>query len=44
MLGITLNLEEYLSRCSEEFKKLDLTQAERMAEDIYSAYEEGRFV
>ncbi len=44
MLGITLNLEEYLSRCSEEFKKLDLTQAERLAEDIYSAYEEGRFV
>ncbi len=44
MLGINLNLQDYLNRCSEEFGKLDLSQAERMAEDIHSAYENGNFV
>lgn len=44
MLGADLNPLEYLKRCSEEFKKLDLTQTEGLAQDIFAAYEEGRFV
>jgi len=44
MLGAELTPLQYLDRCSEEFAKLDLSQTERLAEEIHKAYEEGRFV
>lgn len=44
MLGTTLNPRDYLARCSAEFEKLDLKQIEGLANDIYAAYEAGRFV
>ena len=44
MLGATLNPLEYLKRCSEEFEKLDLSQTEDLAKDIFQAYQDGRFV
>lgn len=44
MLGAELTPSEYLDRCAAEFAKLDLSQTEGLADDIYRAYEEGRFV
>lgn len=44
MLGVHLNPAEYLQRCAAEFAKLDLSQTEGLARDIFSAYEEGRMV
>jgi D-sedoheptulose 7-phosphate isomerase len=44
MLGAELTPLEYLSRCTEEFAKLDLEPLEKLAEEIYAAYDEGRFV
>ena len=44
MLGAELTPVEYLKRCSAEFEKLDLTQVEELSADIYSAWEDGRFV
>ncbi|MBM79663.1 MAG: phosphoheptose isomerase [Planctomycetaceae bacterium] len=44
MLGTSLNVREYLGRCAEEFNNLDLTQTEGLADEIFSAYEDGRFV
>ena len=44
MLGTQLTPAQYLRRCSEIFESLDLSQVERMADDIYAAYEHGRFV
>lgn len=44
MLGTTLSPKEYLARCGEEFGKLDLSQIEGLSEEVYSAYEDGRFV
>lgn len=44
MLGTVLNPQEYLARCSEEFGKLDLSQIEGLSDDIFSAYQHGRFV
>lgn len=44
MLGAHLNPAEYLERCSREFGRLDLSQSERLAADIYRAWDEGRFV
>ncbi len=44
MLGAELTPQEYLDRCNQEFAKLDLVQSERLGEEIYSAYEDGRFV
>ena len=44
MLGTELNPREYLARCSAEFDKLDLTQVEALSQDIFAAYEQGRFV
>ncbi len=44
MLGIRLTLAEYLDRCADVFKQLDLSQAEQLSQDIYDAYEQGRFV
>ena len=44
MLGAHLGPLEYLSRCSEEFGKIDLSQTEGLADDIFDAYRDGRFV
>lgn len=44
MLGAELSPRDYLDRCSEEFRMLDLDQAQGLSEAIYSAYQDGRFV
>lgn len=44
MLGTQLNPSQYLKRCAEVFDTLDLSQIEGLADDIYAAYEQGRFV
>lgn len=44
MLGVSLSPSQYLSRCAQEFDRLNLSQTERLAEDIFAAYEDGRFV
>lgn len=44
MLGSQLSLDEYLDTCSQLFAAIDLTQVERLADDIYDAYQHGRFV
>jgi len=44
MLGAELTPAEYLARCSSELGKLDLSQTEGLAEDIYNAYVQQRFV
>lgn len=44
MLGTELNPREYLQRCAAEFERLDTTQIQGLADDIYAAYEQGRFV
>jgi D-sedoheptulose 7-phosphate isomerase len=44
MLGAHLTPAAYLRRCSEVFESLDLSQTEGLADDIYAAYEHGRFV
>lgn len=44
MLGAHLNPQQYLARCAEEFGRLDLSQTSGLADEIYSAYQDGRFV
>jgi|UniRef100_A0A7C4LNE4 D-sedoheptulose 7-phosphate isomerase len=44
MLGTQLTPAQYLRRCSEAFETLDLSQVEGLADDLYAAYEQGRFV
>lgn len=44
MLGAQLTPAQYLRRCSEVFESLDLSQTEGLADDIYAAYQDGRFV
>lgn len=44
MLGTRLTPSQYLDRCADELERLDLAQPERLAEDIYRAYVDGRFV
>jgi D-sedoheptulose 7-phosphate isomerase len=44
MLGAELTPLEYLNRCSAEFARLDLSQAERLADEIHAAWRDGRFV
>ncbi len=44
MLGAYLNPAEYLRRCAKEFEKLDLQQTSDLADSIYRAWEDGRFV
>lgn len=44
MLGTTLTPAQYLSRFSHELTKIDVRQCEQLADDIYNAYEHGRFV
>ena len=44
MLGAHLDPQQYLARCAEEFGRLDLNQTAGLADEIYSAYQDGRFV
>jgi D-sedoheptulose 7-phosphate isomerase len=44
MLGAELTPAEYLRRCAQEFDKLDLRQTEGLADDIFRAWQDGRFV
>lgn len=44
MLGTVLEPREYLKRCAAEFDRLDLDQITGLANDIFSAWENGRFV
>lgn len=44
MLGSRLTPSEYLQQCSKLLENLDLSQSERLADDIYEAYEKERFV
>ncbi len=44
MLGSKLPLSEYLNTCSQLFTAIDEAQVQRLADDIYDAYQHGRFV
>jgi D-sedoheptulose 7-phosphate isomerase len=44
MLGASLTVSQYLERASAEFAGIELPAVERLAAEIHSAYEEGRFV
>jgi len=44
MLGAELNVSQYLSRCAAEFEKLEHQPVKKLAEDIYCAYENEKFV
>lgn len=44
MLGAQLPPAQYLQRVAQVFETLDLTQTERLADDIYAAYQQGKFV
>lgn len=44
MLGAHLTPAEYLRRCAAEFDRLDLSQTEGLANEIYDAWKDGRFV
>lgn len=44
MLGAELTPQEYLDRCTEEFRMLDLDQAQGLSDAIYAAYQDERFV
>ena len=44
MIGAELSPFEYLARCSQICARVDLTMAERLAQEIYAAYVDGRFV
>lgn len=44
MLGAELNPREYLDRCAEEFRMLDLKQVQGMSDDLFDAYQHGRRV
>ncbi len=44
MLGASLTVSQYLERASAEFAGIELPAVERLAAEIHSAYEEGRFI
>ncbi len=44
MLGAQLPPAQYLQRVAQVFESLDLSQTERLADDIYAAYQQGKFV
>lgn len=44
MLGAELTAGEYLDRCSEVFRTLDLAQVEELSADLFSAWERQKFV
>ncbi len=44
MLGAELSPKEYLDRCSEVFRTLDLKQIEGLADDMYAAWKQQKYV
>jgi D-sedoheptulose 7-phosphate isomerase len=44
MLGLTHGVSEYLARLCEELDRLDRGQIERLAEAIYQAWQDERFI
>jgi D-sedoheptulose 7-phosphate isomerase len=44
MLGASLTVSQYLERTGAEFSGIESPPIERLAAEIHSAYEEGRFV
>jgi len=44
MLGVELNPSEYLKRFSELLTEIEADSLEEMSQDIFAAYQEGRFV
>ena len=44
MLGAELSPREYLDRCAEEFRLLDLQQVAGMSDDLYAAWSQDKFV
>ena len=44
MLGTSLTLSQYLDRTSAVFNGVEAAAVERLAGEIHSAYEEGRFI
>jgi D-sedoheptulose 7-phosphate isomerase len=44
MLGASLTVSQYLERTAAEFSGIESGPVERLAAEIHSAYEEGRFV
>jgi D-sedoheptulose 7-phosphate isomerase len=44
MLGAELNASEYLDRCAEVFRTLDLKQVEGLSDDMFEAWERQKFV
>jgi D-sedoheptulose 7-phosphate isomerase len=44
MLGAELSPKDYLERCSEVFRTLDLSQVEGLADDMYTAYQQRKFM
>jgi D-sedoheptulose 7-phosphate isomerase len=44
MLGIELTPREYLIRCCQELSRVDLKPVKRLGEDIFKAWQDGRFV
>lgn len=44
MLGVSLNVHEYLLRCQSVLDQLDRSEIERLSEELIRAWERGRFV
>ena len=44
MLGVTLDVDQYLQRLNEEIDRVDREAVQRWADLIYDAWENGRFV
>jgi len=44
MLGVSLTFSQYLERASAQLAEINISAVERLAAEIHSAYEEGRFV
>ncbi|GAB6166987.1 SIS domain-containing protein [Thermostilla marina] len=44
MLGVQLDLPDYLKRIGDELAKINLGAVERLSEKLFEAYEQGRFI
>lgn len=44
MLGVTLELGDYLKRLNDELNRVDPASVERLADRLHEAYQNGRFV
>jgi D-sedoheptulose 7-phosphate isomerase len=44
MLGIDLDIDDYLVRLKAELDRVDRTEVSRLADLVYEAYQQGRFV